>query len=67
LLWKNAANRKPLILQGARQVGKTWLMKTFGQKEFKNVIYLNFESSERIKTLFEADFDIKRIITVLEI
>ena len=67
LNWKNAPNRKPLILQGARQVGKTWLMKEFGKNEFEQVAYLNFESSERLKTLFAADFDIKRIIATLEI
>ena len=65
--WKNAPNRKPLILQGARQVGKTWLMKEFGKNEFEQVIYLNFESSERLKTLFESDFDIKRILSIIEI
>ena len=65
--WKNAPNRKPLILQGARQVGKTWLMKEFGQNEFEQVIYLNFESSERLKSIFKSDFDIKRIISALEI
>ncbi len=67
LNWKNAPNRKPLILQGARQVGKTWLMKEFGQNEFEQVVYLNFESSERLKSIFVADFDIKRIISVIEI
>lgn len=65
--WKNAKIRKPLIIQGARQVGKTWLMKTFGKQEFQQVIYLNFESSERLKNLFIADFNIKRIISVIEI
>jgi predicted AAA+ superfamily ATPase len=65
--WKNAPNRKPLILQGARQVGKTWLMKEFGKNEFENVVYLNFESSERLKSLFTSDFDIKRIISIIEI
>ena len=58
LNWKNSATRKPLILQGARQVGKTWLMKEFGKREFDQVAYLNFESSERLKTLFLVDFDI---------
>ena len=67
LSWKNASNRKPLILQGARQVGKTWLMKEFGKKEFEQVVYLNFESSERLRTLFTTDFDIKRIITIIYI
>jgi len=65
--WKNAHNRKPLILQGARQVGKTWLMKAFGQNEFEQVVYLNFESSERLKSLFASDFDIKRILSIIEI
>ena len=60
--WKKAPNRKPLILQGARQVGKTWLMKEFGKNEFEQVVYLNFESNERLKSMFMADFDIKRII-----
>jgi predicted AAA+ superfamily ATPase len=67
LTWKNAGNRKPLILQGARQVGKTWLMKEFGKNEFEQVVYLNFESSERLKSMFVRDFDIKRIISIIEI
>jgi uncharacterized protein len=67
LKWKNAPNRKPLILQGARQVGKTWLMKEFGNNEFEHVVYLNFESNTRLKTMFALDFDIKRIISVIEI
>ncbi len=65
--WKNSPSRKPLILQGARQVGKTWLMKEFGKNEFEQVVYLNFESSQRLKSLFVADFDIKRIISIIEI
>jgi predicted AAA+ superfamily ATPase len=65
--WKTAPNRKPLILQGARQVGKTWLMKEFGKNEFEQVVYLNFESSERLKSIFAADFNIKRIISIIEI
>jgi uncharacterized protein len=67
LEWKKSSNRKPLILQGARQVGKTWLMKEFGRQEFKQVVYLNFESSERLKNIFVADFDIERLITIIEI
>ena len=65
--WKKAPNRKPLILQGARQVGKTWLMKEFGKNEFEQVVYLNFESNERLKSIFMTDFDIKRIISIIEI
>lgn len=67
LHWKNAPNRKPLILQGARQVGKTWLMRAFGKAEFEQTVYLNFESSTRLKTLFSIDFDIQRIISIIEI
>ncbi|MDZ7934939.1 MAG: ATP-binding protein [Emticicia sp.] len=65
--WKNASNRKPLILQGARQVGKTWLMREFGRQEFEQIVYLNFESSSRLKSLFTTDFDIKRILASIEI
>ena len=65
--WKTSATRKPLILQGARQVGKTWLMNEFGKTEFKQTVYLNFESSERLKQLFASDFNIQRIISVIEI
>jgi predicted AAA+ superfamily ATPase len=65
--WKNGKNRKPLILQGARQVGKTWILKEFGRIAFKQTVYLNFESSERLKNIFAADFNIQRIISVIEI
>jgi len=65
--WKVSSNRKPLIIQGARQVGKTWLMKEFGRTEFEKVVYLNFESSTRLQKLFEADFEIDRIISSIEI
>ena len=65
--WKESKKRKPLIIQGARQVGKTWLMKEFGRREFEKVIYLNFESSSRLKELFIPDFNIQRIITSIEI
>ena len=58
IVWKNSSNRKPLIIQGARQVGKTWLMKEFGKQEFQQVVYLNFESSSRLKNLFTIDFNI---------
>lgn len=67
IVWKDSKNRKPLIIRGARQVGKTWLMKEFGKREFEQVIYLNFESSNRLKDLFIADFNIERIIAVIEI
>ncbi|HCS20477.1 MAG TPA: ATPase [Bacteroidetes bacterium] len=65
--WKNAANRKPMIIRGARQVGKTWLMKEFGRLEYKNVAYINFESNAVLKDLFQTDFEINRILTALQI
>lgn len=65
--WKNSEGRKPLIIRGARQVGKTWLMKDFGQKEYKQTLYINFESSKHLKNIFENDFDINRIITALQV
>lgn len=65
--WKNKKNHKPLILQGARQVGKTWLMKEFGKTEFTKVIYVNFEKDKDITDFFSKDLDAKRIIKNLEI
>lgn len=64
--WKSSSDRKPLILRGARQVGKTWLMKEFGKNEYTNVIYANFDLDERLRSLFDADYDIHRILTVLQ-
>jgi predicted AAA+ superfamily ATPase len=65
--WKKDPARKPLIIRGARQVGKTWLMKSFGATECKQVAYFNFESNQRLKTIFEGDFDITRIVRALSI
>ncbi|MBM3701040.1 MAG: ATP-binding protein [Actinobacteria bacterium] len=65
--WKNSPDRKPLILKGARQVGKTWLLKEFGKTQFKEFAYINFEDNERMINLFSADYDIKRIIAGLQI
>lgn len=64
--WKNSTSRKPLIIRGARQVGKTWLMKEFGNTQYKQTVYVNFEKNSRLKTLFVDDFDIKRIIIALQ-
>ena len=60
--WKNSTTRQPLILRGARQVGKTWLMKEFAKTEYENFIYVNFEFDEDMKTLFEADLNPERIL-----
>lgn len=65
--WRDSSNRKPLIIRGARQVGKTWLMKTFGQSYYQNVAYINFENNERMQNLFKDDFKIERILTGLQI
>ena len=65
--WKRSKNRKPLIIQGARQVGKTWLMKEFGRKEYEQVAYINFESSDFLKSIFLENFDVTRLITAFQI
>ena len=65
--WKNRKNRKPLIIEGARQVGKTWLMKEFGRQEYTNTVYINFDSNSRMAELFSADLDITRILQGIEI
>jgi len=65
--WKDRKNRKPLVIEGARQVGKTWLMKEFGRVCFSDTVYINFDSDNRLNALFEQDSDVKRLITGLEI
>lgn len=67
LKWKNKDNRKPLIIMGARQVGKTWLMKEFGKQYYEKVAYISFYNNRRMNDVFEMDFDIKRIIMNLNI
>lgn len=65
--WKEKKDRKPLILRGARQVGKTWLMKEFGEKYYEKCAYINFDDNSRMVQLFSGDFDIERIIQGLKI
>ena len=65
--WKNKANRKPLIIEGARQVGKTWLMREFGREAYEKTVYINFDSNSRMNELFSSDLDVKRIIAGLEL
>lgn len=65
--WKTKPNHKPLIIQGARQVGKTWVMKHFGEQAFEQVAYINFDNNPRMKTLFLGDYDINRLILGLKI
>ncbi len=65
--WKMNPLRKPLIIRGARQVGKTWLMKEFGSEQYPNVVYINFDNNPPISELFSSDYNTDRIITGLEI
>ena len=67
VIWMNRADRKPLLLRGARQVGKTWLMREFGRLYFKNVAYINFDDNERMSALFKGDLNIGRLVTALQI
>lgn len=64
--WKDDPNRKPLVLLGARQVGKTWIMKHFGETDFENVAYINCDVEPMAKELFAADYDINRILLMLQ-
>lgn len=63
--WKDARRRKPLIVEGARQVGKTWLVKDFACKHYDNIAYINFEEQIYLRNLFETDFDVTRIISAI--
>lgn len=65
--WKNNKRRKPLIIEGARQVGKTWLMKEFGKQAYADTVYINFDSNSRMANLFSADLDTDRLIMGLEL
>ena len=60
-------SRKPLIIEGARQVGKTWLMKEFGKQAYDSTVYINFDSNSQMSALFAADLDVKRLIFGLEL
>ncbi len=65
--WKNSEERKPMVLKGARQVGKTWLMKEFGQKHYKSYAYFNFDEEEQLKSIFESNKNPHRIIELLSL
>ena len=67
LKWKHSKNRKPLIIEGARQVGKTWLMKEFGKQAYADTIYINFDSNSAMAELFSADLNTERLITGIEL
>ncbi|MCQ2290326.1 MAG: ATP-binding protein [Muribaculaceae bacterium] len=64
--WKNSSNRKPLILLGARQVGKTWIMQDFGKRHYESVAYVNCDENPLAKTMFEEDYSIPRILLVVQ-
>jgi uncharacterized protein len=66
-LWKNRADRKPLIIRGARQVGKTWLLKEFGKMYYKNIAYINFETAKSLHRIFESGFEVDKLIMALKI
>ena len=62
LAWKEAPRRKPVVINGARQVGKTWLLKEFGCRHFENVAYVNFDGNDAMASLFEGGYDIQRLL-----
>ena len=66
LLWKNNPNRKPLIITGARQVGKTWIMREFGKNEYDDVVYINCDNESRMEKLLSDDYNIDRILLGLQ-
>lgn len=65
--WKDAASRKPLIIRGARQTGKTWLMREFGRQCFAQTVYVNFENEPALRTLFQQDYNTNRIISTIQL
>ena len=65
--WKDSKNRKPLVLWGARQTGKTWAMKEFGKTHFEDCVYVSFYNNSRIAKIFEPDYDVRRILNALEV
>lgn len=67
IIWKDRDHRKPLIIRGARQVGKTWLLKEFGKTHYEKLAYINLDNNDRMESLFRGNLDISRIITALQI
>lgn len=67
LAWKGSPSRKPLIIRGARQVGKTWLMKAFAANEYENYVYINFEANKHLQNLFDTGFSVDRILLAFQI
>lgn len=65
--WKSSEDRKPMVLKGARQVGKTWLMKEFGRSAYDSFVYFNFDEEEELKSIFEANKNPQRIVELLSL
>ena len=65
--WKNDEERKPMVLKGARQVGKTWIMKEFGRQYYESYVYFNLDEEEELKSIFETNKNPYRIIELLSI
>ena len=66
-VWKNRKDRKPLVILGARQVGKTWIMRHFGKQEYENVAYINCDDESRVKDMFMPDYDMERILLSIQV
>ena len=64
--WKKNARRKPLLLTGVRQCGKTYIVDEFARSSFKSYVRINFESEEKLSAIFDYDFDVNRIVKELE-
>lgn len=67
IAWKSSEDRKPLVLRGARQVGKTWLMKEFGQRCYSDFVYFNFDEEDELKSVFEVNKNPHRIVELLSL
>ena len=67
IAWKNSEERKPMVLKGARQVGKTWIMKEFGKTHYNSYVYFNFDEDDELKSIFEINKNPHRIIELLSI
>ena len=65
--WKESRRRKPLILNGARQVGKTWLLKEFGRTQFDDMAYVSLDNNDAARALFESGYDMERIVAGLSL
>ena len=65
--WKSSEERKPMVLKGARQVGKTWLMREFGKSAYDNYVYFNFDEEDELKSIFEVNKNPQRIVELLSL